>query len=88
MNKVIATSKLTDFDTRLFKAGNHYRLYGKMGAHLINHEGVDGTYFAVWAPNAKQVSVIGDFNYWNGQEHLLFPRWDESGIWEGFIPAS
>jgi 1,4-alpha-glucan branching enzyme len=46
---------------------------------------VKGVYFSVWAPHAKKVSVIGNFNNWNHKDHILFPRWDESGIWEGFI---
>ena len=86
MSKVIAHSLFSDFDISLFKAGKHYKLYEKLGAHIITKEGIEGTYFAVWAPNAKEVSVIGDFNYWNDQEHQLNVRWDSSGIWEGFIP--
>lgn len=76
----------TDHDIYLFKEGNHFRLYEKMGAHVIEHEGVRGVYFAVWAPNAKSVSVIGDFNDWDKEGNPLSPRWDGSGIWEGFIP--
>lgn len=76
----------TDQDIYLFKEGNHFRLYEKMGAHVIEHEGVRGVYFAVWAPNAESVSVIGDFNGWNKDKDPLSPRWDGSGIWEGFIP--
>jgi 1,4-alpha-glucan branching enzyme len=86
MSKVIAYSLFSDFDISLFKAGKHYKLYEKLGAHIITKDGIAGTYFAVWAPNAKEVSVIGDFNYWNDQEHQLNVRWDSSGIWEGFIP--
>ncbi|WGD34351.1 1,4-alpha-glucan branching protein GlgB [Olleya sp. YS] len=86
MSKVIAHSLFTDFDINLFKAGKHYKLYEKFGSHITSVNGVEGTYFAVWAPSAKQVSVIGDFNFWNEDEHLLNVRWDESGIWEGFIP--
>ncbi|MDH7446462.1 1,4-alpha-glucan branching protein GlgB [Aquimarina sp. 2201CG14-23] len=86
MNKVIAYSLFTEFDIGLFKSGKHYRLYEKFGAHLITVDGVKGTYFSVWAPTAKSVSVIGDFNFWNEEEHALNVRWDESGIWEGFIP--
>ncbi|HEU4791337.1 MAG TPA: 1,4-alpha-glucan branching protein GlgB [Flavobacterium sp.] len=71
----------------LFKAGKHYRLYEKLGAHLIEVDGVKGVYFAVWAPSARTVSVIGDFNYWIQGEHPLQVRWDSSGIWEGFIPG-
>lgn len=86
MAKVTPHSLFTDFDISLFKAGKHFRLYRKFGSHLTTVNGVDGTYFAVWAPSAKSVSVIGDFNYWNDNEHLLNVRWDSSGIWEGFIP--
>lgn len=87
MNKVITHSLFTDFDIDLFKSGKHFRLYEKFGSHLITLNGVKGTYFAVWAPNASQVSVIGDFNFWKGEEHQLNVRWDSSGIWEGFIPT-
>ncbi|WP_420601017.1 1,4-alpha-glucan branching protein GlgB [Flagellimonas sp.] len=87
MSKVVAHSFFTEFDINLFKAGKHFRLYDKLGAHLTNVDGVKGTYFAVWAPSAKSVSVIGDFNFWNGENHELNVRWDESGIWEGFIPG-
>lgn len=73
-------------DIQLFQEGIHDRLYEKFGSHAVTYEGVDGTYFAVWAPNAAFVSVIGDFNGWNHYSHTLFPRWDKSGIWEGFIP--
>jgi len=87
MPKVTAYSLFTDFDIELFKAGKHYKLYEKMGAHSVNVDGVDGTYFAVWAPSAKLVYVVGDFNYWSEGEHKLHVRWDGSGIWEGFIPG-
>ncbi|OEK09695.1 1,4-alpha-glucan branching enzyme [Flavivirga aquatica] len=79
-------SLFTDFDINLFKAGKHYRLYEKFGSHITTIDGIDGVYFAVWAPSAKQVSVVGDFNFWTEGEHLLNVRWDSSGIWEGFIP--
>jgi len=78
-------SLFTDYDVYLFKEGNHFRLFEKLGAHPMTFEGTEGTYFAVWAPNAKLVSVVGDFNYWNPKSHQLFVRWDSSGIWEGFI---
>jgi 1,4-alpha-glucan branching enzyme len=87
MNKVQAYTLLTDFDIDLFKAGKHFRLYEKLGAHLIAVDGVKGVYFAVWAPSARSVSVVGDFNYWIQGEHQLSVRWDSSGIWEGFIPG-
>ncbi|RWU08341.1 1,4-alpha-glucan branching protein GlgB [Pedobacter chitinilyticus] len=79
-------SLLTDFDVSLFLLGKHFKLYEKMGAHLCTVNGVDGVYFAVWAPNAQKVYVMANFNGWNRESHLLFNRWDESGIWEGFIP--
>ena len=87
MADIVYHSLFTDFDIDLFKSGKHYRLYEKLGSHPMVHKGQKGTYFAVWAPSAKEVSVIGDFNYWVGGEHKLFVRWDESGIWEGFIPG-
>lgn len=86
MSNVQTHSLFTDFDINLFKAGKHYRLYEKLGAHLIEKDGINGVYFAVWAPSAASVSVVGDFNYWTGGKHLLQVRWDSSGIWEGFIP--
>ncbi|WP_158846392.1 1,4-alpha-glucan branching protein GlgB [Algibacter sp. L1A34] len=86
MAQVKPYSLFTEFDIDLFKGGKHYRLYEKMGSHLVTVDGIEGTYFAVWAPTAKQVSVIGDFNFWMEGEHQLNVRWDSSGIWEGFIP--
>ncbi|HEX8015859.1 MAG TPA: 1,4-alpha-glucan branching protein GlgB [Flavobacterium sp.] len=86
MSNVTPYSLFTDFDIDLFKAGKHFRLYEKLGAHLVEVNGVKGVYFAVWAPTAQSVSVVGDFNYWTQGEHLLQVRWDSSGIWEGFIP--
>lgn len=74
---------LTDEDVFLFNEGNHYRLYEKLGAHPLG-EGREGTYFAVWAPDAERVSVIGAFNDWNRGSHPLKPR-GNSGIWEGVI---
>ena len=87
MQKVQVYSLFSDFDIDLFKSGKHYQLYEKFGAHEVTVDGVSGLYFAVWAPAAKQVSVVGDFNYWNDTEALLHVRWDSSGIWEGFIPG-
>ncbi len=87
MSKVIAHSLFSEFDINLFKSGKHYKLYEKLGSHPIEIKGKKGTYFAVWAPTAKSVSVVGDFNGWQGNEHQLNVRWDESGIWEGFIPG-
>ena len=86
MNHVKTYSLFTDFDVDLFKSGKHFKLYEKFGAHPIKLDGVSGVYFSVWAPSAKSVSVIGDFNNWNGTDYLLDVRWDSSGIWEGFIP--
>ena len=86
MAEVIAHSLFTDFDIDLFKSGKHYRLYKKFGSHMTTVNGVEGTYFAVWAPSAKLVSVVGDFNYWLEGDHKLNVRWDGSGVWEGFIP--
>ncbi len=84
---VLPFSLFTDFDIDLFKSGKHYRLYEKLGSHVTTVEGEAGVYFAVWAPSAAAVSVVGDFNHWNEEEHPLMVRWDGSGIWEGFIPG-
>ncbi|MDT8347036.1 MAG: 1,4-alpha-glucan branching enzyme, partial [Flavobacteriaceae bacterium] len=65
MKNVLPHSFFSDFDVELFKAGKHYKLYEKFGAHRCSLEGQTGTYFAVWAPSAKNVSVIGDFNNWD-----------------------
>ena len=74
-------SLLSEQDIYLFKEGNHFELYEKLGSHIIEKDGVKGTYFGVWAPNAQSVSVIGDFNNWNAQSNPLQVRWDGSGIW-------
>ena len=87
MNKAKQHNVLTDYDVSLFQGGNHCRLYQKMGAHAAEIEGVKGVTFAVYAPAATRVSVIGNFNQWKAQVHDLYPRWDSSGIWEGFIPG-
>ncbi|TAG51138.1 MAG: 1,4-alpha-glucan branching protein GlgB, partial [Runella slithyformis] len=79
-------SRFTEFDIYLFKSGKHYNLYEKLGSHVVTHQGVVGTYFAVWAPNAGYVSVIGNFNGWSKSSHALTARWDGSGIWEIFVP--
>ncbi|MFC6268523.1 1,4-alpha-glucan branching protein GlgB [Frigoriflavimonas asaccharolytica] len=86
MQKIQPFSLFTEEDVYLFREGKHYRLYEKFGSHSAKVDGIEGIYFAVWAPNAVQVSVIGDFNNWHSEAHILFPRWDKSGIWEGFIP--
>jgi 1,4-alpha-glucan branching enzyme len=75
---------LTDFDIHLFAEGNHHRIYEKLGAHPTEADGVKGVYFAVWAPNARNVSVLGDFNHWDGRHHQMRVR--GNGIWELFIP--
>ncbi|MDB5009499.1 MAG: 1,4-alpha-glucan branching enzyme [Mucilaginibacter sp.] len=80
-------SLFTDFDIELFKAGKHYHLYNKLGSHLVEHMGKTGIYFAVWAPNARSVAVIGNFNGWDVQATPMHVRWDGSGIWEVFIPG-
>ncbi|VEP17326.1 1,4-alpha-glucan branching enzyme GlgB [Hyella patelloides LEGE 07179] len=78
------TPSITDFDIHLFAEGNHHRIYEKLGAHPATTGGVAGVYFAVWAPNARNVSVLGDFNDWDGREHQMGNR--GNGIWELFIP--
>jgi len=86
MSQVQPFSLFSDYDIYLFKSGKHFRVYEKLGSHLVEADGQPGVYFAIWAPNAQKVTVIGNFNYWNTQTHALFPRMDECGIWEGFIP--
>jgi 1,4-alpha-glucan branching enzyme len=76
---------LTDFDVHLFAEGNHHRIYEKMGAHAIELDGVAGVYFAVWAPNARNVSVLGDFNNWDGRQHQM--AIGGNGIWTLFMPG-
>ncbi len=78
---------ITDFDVHLFREGNHYKLYEKLGSHIVTHKKQKGTFFAVWAPSAKKVSVIGNFNGWDNSTTPLSPRWDSSGIWEAFVPG-
>jgi 1,4-alpha-glucan branching enzyme len=77
---------LTDDDLYLFNQGSHFRLYEKLGAHPFSADGQEGTYFAVWAPDAERVSLVGDFNGWDPSLHPLGSR-GQSGIWEGFIPG-
>ena len=80
------TCKVTDWDQYLFGQGNHYEIYKKLGAHLTEKDGVAGTYFAVWAPRAKSVKVIGEFNNWDGKDHVM-TRLEPLGIYELFIPG-
>jgi 1,4-alpha-glucan branching enzyme len=77
---------LSDLDLHLFNEGNHYRIYEKLGAHAATFDGVAGLHFAVWAPNANRVSVVGDFNQWDGRVHACQPV-GSSGIWATFIPG-
>ncbi len=76
--------RLTEFDLHLFAEGNHHRIYEKLGAHPTQINGVKGVYFAVWAPNARNVSILGDFNCWDGRKHQM--RKGATGIWELFVP--
>jgi 1,4-alpha-glucan branching enzyme len=77
---------LTDFDLHLLGEGTHYKTYEKLGAHVMEIAGVRGVSFAVWAPNAKRVSVVGNFNQWDGREHPLRVR-GSTGVWEIFMPG-
>jgi len=86
-SKVWVYSFFSDFDIALFKTGKHYHLYNKFGSHLVTVDGTEGCYFAVYAPNAEKLCVVGDFNHWNHEHYMLNSRWDRSGIWEGFIPG-
>jgi 1,4-alpha-glucan branching enzyme len=79
-------SLLTDNDLYLFNEGSHFRLYEKLGSREAVQDETPGTYFALWAPNAEQVSVMGSFNEWDKESHLLRPKGD-SGVWEGFLPG-
>lgn len=76
---------LSDFDRHLISSGTHYELYRKLGANIIEHQGFKGVHFAVWAPNAHAVSVIGNFNSWDGRRHQM-RMLGSSGIWEIFVP--
>jgi 1,4-alpha-glucan branching enzyme len=78
---------ITEYYVYLFREGTHTKLYEKLGAHIVEFDGIQGVHFAVWAPSAEYVSVIGDFNGWNKFSHPLKKREDDSGIWFGFIPG-
>ena len=86
-NIIHGVTRFTGQDSYLFKEGTHFRLYDKLGSHPMTANGEKGVYFAVWAPNAQRVCVMGDFNGWNKSSHPLGARWDSSGIFEGFIPG-
>ncbi len=86
MASVVEHDFVSSYDIYLFKEGKHHQLYDKLGSHPLTVDGQAGTHFAVWAPNAKHVDVIGDFNQWKPGKHPLKIRSDNSGIWEGFIP--
>ncbi|MDD4914212.1 MAG: 1,4-alpha-glucan branching protein GlgB [Methylococcales bacterium] len=79
-------SVLPEFDQHLFGEGRHWHIYRKLGSHLHSMDDIEGVYFAVWAPNAQRVSVIGDFNNWDGRIHLM-RNLGSTGIWEIFIPG-
>ncbi|MFL5788070.1 MAG: 1,4-alpha-glucan branching protein GlgB [Flavisolibacter sp.] len=85
-NPVWNYSILYDDDIAYYQNGSHYSLYKKFGSKRLNVLDKEGYHFTVWAPNATRVSVVGNFNGWNPDSHQLYPRWDKSGIWEGFIP--
>src|SRR6266849_9743292 len=76
---------LSDWDFHLFNEGSHHRLWEKLGSHQVQRDGIVGTMFAVWAPNARTVNVMGDWNGWDTRSHPLQSR-GPSGIWEGFVP--
>jgi 1,4-alpha-glucan branching enzyme len=80
-------TRLNRWDTRLFQAGLHGHLYEKLGAHPMTVHGMAGTYFAVWAPNAQRVSIVGDFNRWDREASRMRPC-GSSGVWEGFVPGA
>src|SRR5688572_16465931 len=79
-------SLFTEEDITNYQNGTHYSLYNKFGSHALKILDTEGFYFSVWAPNATEVHVIGEFNNWDKQSHPLFVRLEGSGIWEGFIP--
>lgn len=84
--KEIGTGFITEVDRYLFNNGRHYEIFEKMGAHPKKYKGKSGMYFAVWAPHAEQIGVVGDFNSWNPEANPMQPLAD-SGIWEAFVPG-
>src|SRR5262245_15183401 len=78
---------ITDYDLYLFGEGNHTRIYHRLGAHVMRLGDSDGVHFGIWAPNATRVSVVGDFNAWDGRTHVM-RRLGASGVWEIFVPAA
>ena len=87
MPRVSDVTLFSSEDLHLFNEGRHFRLHHHLGCHPMIAEGVEGCYFAIWAPNAERVAVVGDFNDWDGGPHALFPR-ESSGVWEGFVPGA
>ena len=77
---------LSSFDLHLLREGTHYNIWEKLGAHLVEVRKVKGVHFAVWAPNAQRVSVVGDFNGWDGRRHPM-RKHEGNGIWELFLPG-
>src|ERR1700741_3626467 len=86
MSAEAMTKFFSDFDLHLFNEGSHRRLYQKMGAHLTEQDGKRGTHFSVWAPSAKRVSVVGDFNGWD-PEKTVMKTLGQSGVWTCFVPG-
>ena len=84
--KEIGTGFITEVDRYLFNNGRHYEIFEKMGAHPKKYKGKNGMYFAVWAPHAEQIGVVGDFNSWDPEANAMTPLAD-SGIWEAFVPG-
>src|SRR6202035_5213508 len=80
------TPTISEFDLYLIGEGRHEQIYEKLGAHPLEHEGVQGTAFAVWAPAARAISVVGDFNSWDGRLHAMRSL-GSSGVWELFLPG-
>ena len=78
---------VTEYDQYLFGTGTHYDIYNKLGAHPLTHDGKKGVYFAVWAPNAEAVNIVGDFNGWDRTRHWMH-RVSDGGVWEAWIPET